>query len=337
MTQNGTPDFGYWDNQVERVRRLTAQLVGSRVDEIAFVKNTSQGLSFVANGLDWKAGDEVLIPDLEFPSNVYPWMNLQRLGVRVRKVRNTKGRYTLPSFEKALSKRTRLISVSSVEFVNGFRQDLSALGALCKKKKILFCVDAIQSLGLIPMDVKKYNIDFLCADGHKWLVGPEGLGFFYCKKNRIPQLKLVSVGWHSIINDHNFSTIDFRLKKSASRFEEGSHNTLSIMALGASIEYLQGIGIGKIGKRVFELTDILMEGLEQMGFSVLSSKEKSDRSGSVLFSVGSPKQNRQLFTRLTKNRILVSLRGPGIRVSPHFYNSEKELEKFFQIVKRRGK
>jgi selenocysteine lyase/cysteine desulfurase len=262
-------------------------------------------------------------------------MNLRRIGVRVRAVRNRDGRYPIGSFEKAIGPRTRLVSVSSVEFVNGFRMDLAALGDLCRERNVLFCVDAIQSLGLIPMDVKKFRIDFLSADGHKWLVGPEGLGLFFCKKDRIPKLNLVSVGWHTVVNDHDFSTIDFRLKRSAGRFEEGSHNTLSILALGASIEYLLGIGIRRIEKRVLELTDRLLDGLERMGYSILSSRETRERSGSLLFSAGSPAENRRLYARLTKHRILVSLRGPGIRVSPHFYNTEGEVETFLRVAKRR--
>lgn len=337
MLREGFTDFTLWDQKVERARGLAARLIGSSPEEVAFVKNTSQGLSFVANGLSWKPGDEVLIPDLEFPSNVYPWMNLKRLGVRVRKVRNRNGRYPLQAFEREMTPKTRLLSVSSVEFVNGFRVDLQGLGNICKRRKILFCVDAIQSLGLIPTDVRRLHIDFLSADGHKWLTGPEGQGIFYCRKGRLDDLNLVTVGWHTVVNDHDFSTIDFRIKPNAARFEEGSHNMLGIVALGAAIEYLLEIGIDRIEKRVIGLTDYLVAGLEKLGFRILSSREPAERSGSLLFTAKNREENGRIFKWLEANRVTASLRGPGIRVSPHFYNTEAELNRFFQILKTAGR
>jgi selenocysteine lyase/cysteine desulfurase len=179
----------------ERVRGQFARLINGDVDEVAFVKNTSEGISIVANGLDWKPGDNVVIPDIEFPANVYPWWNLKRLGVETRMVEAKGGRVLFDDLTEQIDKRTRVVSVSSVECKSGFRNDLNRIGAFCKENNILFCVDAIQSLGVLEMDVKRDNIDFLSADGHKWMLSVEGLGGFYISKNVLEQIYPITVGW----------------------------------------------------------------------------------------------------------------------------------------------
>ncbi len=171
-TNAGAFHYPKWSQQVVEIRRSCARLVHARPEEIAFVKSTSHGLSIVAKGLDWKPGDNVLIYEKEFPSNIYPWLNLQRKGVVVKIIPSRDGRIVIDDIEKLIDSRTRLLSLSSVQYANGFRIDLKKVGGLCRNKNVLFCVDAIQSLGVIPMDVKECNIDFLSADGHKWLLGP---------------------------------------------------------------------------------------------------------------------------------------------------------------------
>ena len=184
-TEEGTANYPEWTKEVERTRSSFAKLIGAGDDEVAFIKNTSEGISIVANGIDWKEGDNVVIPDIEFPANVYPWMNLKSRGVEVRFAKSVRGRVPFEQIRMQVSDRTRVISVSSVEANSGFRNDLAALGEFCKEKDILFCVDAIQSLGVLPMDVKQYQIDFLAADGHKWLLSLEGLGGFYISKEAL--------------------------------------------------------------------------------------------------------------------------------------------------------
>ncbi|SVD46103.1 uncharacterized protein METZ01_LOCUS398957, partial [marine metagenome] len=174
----GTKNYKAWMTEVDRVRKQFARLINGDIDEVAFVKNTSEGISIVANGIDWKTGDNVVIPDIEFPANVYPWWNLKRFGVETRMVKAKDGRILLDDLIGQVDERTRVISVSSVECNSGFRNDLNQIGAFCKERNILFCVDAIQSLGILRMDVKRDNIDFLAADGHKWMLSVEGLGGF---------------------------------------------------------------------------------------------------------------------------------------------------------------
>jgi cysteine desulfurase/selenocysteine lyase len=179
--------FNYprWAQRVAEVRKICAQLINAETDEIAFIKSTSHGLSLVAEGMDLKSGDNVLFCDGDFPSNIYPWIHLKSKGVEVRNISSQGGKILIEDIERLINTWTRLIAVSSVHYANGFRIDLKRLGALCRKKGILLCVDAIQSLGLIPMDVREFNIDFLAADSHKWQLGPEGIGIFYCRKELV--------------------------------------------------------------------------------------------------------------------------------------------------------
>lgn len=321
-----------WNDSVRAVRQDVAGLINASSAEIAFVKNTSHGLSLVAEGVDWSSGDEVIIADQEFPANVYPWLNLKRLGVKVVISRSKKGRLSLEGFKSSVTSRTKLISVSSVEYATGFRNDLAAIGRMCRKQGILFCVDGIQSLGAIPMDVKKFNIDFLAADGHKWLVSPEGTGIFYCRKSLLKKLKLIVVGWNTVRNASNYHKIDYQPKNTAERFEEGSHNLLGIHSLSASIRFLRSIGIDRIEKWNQYLSDLLLEGLKERGYQVISSSLPKERSAIVSFTTGGKLKDKLLLSYIIKNKVIMSLRGEGLRLSPHLYNTPSEIAKFFQLL-----
>ena len=227
-----------WQQQVERVRGLAATLMGARAEEIAFVKNTTEGLCHVANGLRWNAGDNVVITNVEFPANVYPWLNLERRGVEVRWVKEEAGRIPFESLQAAINAKTRLVSISFVEYLSGFRNDLARIGGLCAERGVLFCVDAIQGLGAMPLDVRDAGIHFLSADGHKWLLSPEGAGLFFCDRDALDRLDVSEAGWMAVNDRSNYMAYDFTLRPDATRFECGSLNTLGIHGLGASIELL---------------------------------------------------------------------------------------------------
>lgn len=321
-----------WSNTVNMVRKDIAALLNASPNEIAFIKNTSHGLSLVAGGLDWNPGDNVIVADQEFPANVYPWLNLKKKGVNVITVQSYNGRLVIDKFKNAVNSRTRLISVSSVEYATGFRNDLAAIGRLCRKHKILFCVDAIQSLGAAPMDVKKYKIDFLAADGHKWLVAPEGIGIFYCRQSLLNKLDLILVGWNTVRDASKYDKISFRPKLTAERFEEGSHNLLGIHGLAASIRLLLSIGIERIEQWNLYLTDLLIEGMKERSFRVLSSTIPKDRSAIVSFTSENKSKDKLLFNHFINNNIILSLRGDGIRLSPHLYNTSAETKFFFRIL-----
>jgi selenocysteine lyase/cysteine desulfurase len=333
MAENGVVNESQWLKRAGEVRRLAARLINADPSEIAFIKNTSEGIGFVAEGLDWKPGNNVVLAAEEYPANVYPWMNLRDRGVEARLIPSRGSRIELDDVRARLDARTRLVSLSHVEFASGFRNDLDAVAALCKERGILFCVDAIQGLGVLPLDVQKTPIDFLAADGHKWLLGPEGLGIFFVRRERTETLRPVSVGWHSVVGAWDFSTIDFTLKPNAGRWENGTLNLGGIVALGASLELLLEIGIGNIAQRVLELTDYLCEKLKTAGLEVFSSRRTDDRSGIVSLFVADP---REAVKRCRSEGIVVNSRAGRLRASPHFYNTTEELDRLIAALTQRN-
>ena len=328
--EQGTAHYAEWLKETEIVRTRFAKLINAEPGEVAFIKNTSEGLSIVANGIDWKEGDNVVIPDIEFPANVYPWMNLKRHGVDVRFVKAVRGRVPFEQIIAQVNSRTRVLSISSVEFNSGFRNDLQRIGNFCKEKNIYFCVDAIQSLGVIPMDVKAFNIDFLAADGHKWMLSVEGLGGFYISKEVLEEIHPAVVGWDSVVNPADYGNYDFTLKPDARRFEEGSFNTLSIYAFGAALALLEEAGIEQIEQRVLNLGDHIINRLQERKLKILSSTEPGERSGSICFAGDMDYQH--LASYLRENKVIVSIRDNFVRLSPHFYNTEDEIDRFFFLL-----
>lgn len=328
--EGGAFHYPAWTQRVGEIRRTCARLVNGDASEIAFVKSTSHGLSIVAEGLDWRAGDNLLVYEKEFPSNIYPWMNLQRKGVEVRFIPSRGGRVEIDDIENLIDRKTRLLAVSSVQFVNGFRIDLPRVGELCKRKNILLCVDAIQSLGVLPMDVRTFRIDFLSADAHKWLLGPEGTGIFYCRRELAERIHPPLTGWKSVQNELEFERPRFLLKSDALRFEEGSMNLPGIFGLGAAVALLLEVGIENIENRVLGLGDLIIHEAKRRRFTVLTPGAREERGGNVTFAGGfDPHEVRD---RLRGRGIMVNVRGGGLRVSPHFYNTETEIERFFQAL-----
>jgi cysteine desulfurase / selenocysteine lyase len=329
-TQGGAFHYPAWAQRIVDCRRASAELVNASPEEIAFVKSTSRGLSIVANGLDWQEGDNLLIYEKEFPSNIYPWLNLQRKGVRIKIIPAREGRVFLEDIEQLIDSRTRLLAISSVQFSNGFRIDLQQVGDLCRKRNVLLCVDAIQSLGILPMDVRKYHIDFLSADAHKWLLGPEGIGIFYCRREHCEHLSPPLVGWKSVQNEFDFDHPQFLLKTDALRFEEGSQNLMGILGLNAALGLLAEVGIEVIKQRVLDLGDFILREAEKQGYAVLTPKAREERGGNITLS--GPFNPETVRDSLRNKGIMVNARGGGIRVSPHFYNTEEELLQFFSAI-----
>ena len=329
-TRFGTAHYETWLAGIDQSRKSFARLINAGTDEVAFVKNTSEGLSIVANGLDWKTGDNVVIPDIEFPANVYPWWNLKRLGVETRMVRSVEGRVLFDDLVKQVDARTKLISISSVECNSGFRCELNRIGEFCKERDILFCVDAIQSLGILPMDVKRDHIDFLSADGHKWMLSVEGLGGFYISRDVLEKVYPVTVGWGNMINAADFMNYEFEFRPGAQRFGEGSPNTMSIHAFGAALDLLLETGIENIEKRVMILGNTILEQLHQRGLKVYSSTRPGERSGNIAFVVN--QDISRLYEWMMENKVKLTVRDGLIRLSPHFYNSEDEIFKFFDLL-----
>jgi selenocysteine lyase/cysteine desulfurase len=331
MAENGDAELNQWDRRVEDVRRLFGRLLNTDPLDVAFVKNTSEGIGFVAEGFPWKAGDNVVTAAEEYPSNIYPWMNLAGRGVEVRQIASRGNCIDIDDLRAALDYRTRIVTLSSVEFASGFRNDLDAIGSLCRERGILFFVDAIQSLGVLPLDVSAMPVDFLSADGHKWLLGPEGAGVFYIRRDLVDRLHATGVGWNSVVGCHDFSRIDFRLKPYAGRWESGTLNVAGITALGASLELLFEIGIPTVTARIMELTDYLCEAARRAGVEVFSSRSPGDKSGIV--SLRTPGDPRALVRKCKDRGIIVNQRAGRLRVSPHCYNTYEEVDRLIAMVK----
>ena len=331
-TVNGAVNVESWIETAEICRAAAAQLINADVSEIAFMKNTTQGILIAANGIDWKEGDNVVTTAVEFPANVYPWWSLkERFGVETRMVPEHDGRINLDDLVAFIDDRTRAVTISHVEFASGFRNDVNVIGEICNEHNIWFVVDAIQSLGVIEVDVKSCNIDILAADGHKWLLAPEGAAIFYCAKDKLDRLINTNVGWSSVVNPREFLNYDLTQKLDATRFEEGSYNTTGIYGLNAAIDLLFDVGISTIEEHVLELTSKLIVGLEDKGYPVTTPKDDAERAGIVIFesNTNTPEKIVEL---LQDNNIVTADRGSGVRVSPHFYNTETEIERLLKVL-----
>lgn len=323
----GARDYPRWSRLELALRgQLQTLLNAPSKTDIALVKNTSEALSFVAAGLDWQPGDEVLTSDEEFPSNRIPWEALAAQGVKLVTV-NLKGADPEHALVAAMNERTRLLTISSVQYASGLRMDLRKLGQACRARGILFCVDAIQSLGALPFDVQAADCDFAMADGHKWLLGPEGLGVFYCRREVRDQLKLTQYGWHMVEDMGNYDRLDWQPAISARRFEAGSPNTLAQHALSASLELLLDTGMDNVWAALEERVDYLIEALNaRPEIRILSPTDPGRRSGIVTFAVEGADQ-RQLFESLKRQGVVCAQRGGGIRWAPHFYTTRATLDR----------
>jgi len=325
--------FNTWLDSEKHVRELARDLVGARhSSDIALLKNTSEGLSMVAHGFPWKPGDSVVISDQEFPSNRVVWESLADKGVEVRRV-------SLPcpgDLENALidatDSSTRLLSISSVQFASGLKADLQRLGELCKQRDIAFCVDAIQGLGVFPHDVQAMNIDFLVADGHKWLLSPEGLGVFYCAPEWRDRLQLHEYGWRMLEDPFDMMKQDWQPVSTAQRFECGTQNSMGIVAMEQSLSLLLEIGIDEIWKRVQERTELLFELIDaQADLRLISCKAKDRYAGITVFKHNNI-PDRDLYEKLSGSNVLCAMRGGGIRFSPHFYIPLDSLNQAIDIA-----
>ncbi|MBX5321088.1 MAG: aminotransferase class V-fold PLP-dependent enzyme [Candidatus Bathyarchaeota archaeon] len=316
-------------------KSLFAKLIGAKPEEIALVENTSVGLNIAANVLHYPPGSKVVTTDLEYPSVVYPWLR-KSLGVKVQYVKNVDGKILLEDVEKAVDDKTVAVAVSHVEYVNGFRNDLKALSEIAHEHGAILIVDAIQSAGVIPIDVKRDNVDFLTAACYKWLLGPAGAAYLYVKEELIREFEPPYVGWASV-NQEVFETIDFwdiwslRLSENASRFEVGTPSTVSFVGAAEAIKMLLEFGIQNIENRVIKLTDRLMESAKALGFELQTPEEKPYRSGIVNIKTD---KAQQIVRELREKDIVVSARAHGIRVSPHFYNTEKEIDTLVDVINK---
>ncbi len=319
-----------WEARTEAIREAAARLLGAASDEIAFVASTSDGLSSLATALDWKPGDSVVAVDGEFPANIYPWWALRRLGVDTRLAPIVDGRVTVDAIAAFVDRSTRVVSVSAVDFATGQRRPLAAIGELCRARGILFCVDGIQALGALRVDVERDGIDALAADGHKWLCAPEGCGVLYLSRRWLDRLTPQRVGWKSVVDASRYLPYHFELKADAQKFECGSANFLAIHALGAAIDLVLDRDVDAIERRVLELTERLRAELAARGFVLVSPGAASERSGITTFMTDEAPD--AVVRRLRAARVLASPRGGGVRLSPHFYCNDDDVARCLEVL-----
>ena len=305
-------------------RELAAKLVGSSAENIAYILNTSVGVSMVAHGITWRAGDNVLVPDMEFPSNYLVWQQLSEQGVELRHIKSHNGRILPEAVEAAIDSRTRVVTLSHVQYYNGYLCDMVGIGEVCKRHGCLFVVDGTQSIGAMTIDVQAAHIDALIVSAHKWMLGPTGIGFMALSDEALAQLKVRSVGWLSVADPFDFSR-EKLLLGSAERFEPGSENGAGRYGLVARLRQIDTLGAHAIEARVLALTDRLCDGLEANGFRVISPRLAGEKSG-IVNAVHDEVSAEILMQRLTKHNIAASLRSGGVRISPHYYNSEDEID-----------
>jgi selenocysteine lyase/cysteine desulfurase len=322
-----------WADTERQLRGQLAHLINApSADDIALQKNTSEALSVIAFGFPWQVGDNVVIAAEEFPSNRIVWEALADRGVSVRQVEL--GAETDPeaALERACDARTRLLSISSVQYASGLRLDLVRLGDICRSRDIAFCVDAIQGLGAVVHDVQAMHADFLVADAHKWLLGPEGIAVFYCSARWRDRLRLHEYGWHMVEDPDNFDRRTWRVAASARRFECGSPNRVGIHGLAASLSLLTEIGIAEIERRIAERAAYIVEAISRRAaLEPISAPDPRRRAGIVTFRHRGTDALR-LWHHLTARNVVCAVRAGGVRFSPHFYVPLSQLADAFDAI-----
>ncbi|MEN8106815.1 MAG: aminotransferase class V-fold PLP-dependent enzyme [Pseudomonadota bacterium] len=330
----GSTHYPRWVKTEQTLREQLQRLINAESStEIALLKNTSEALSLVAYGLPWQQGDNVVISNQEFPSNRIVWESLAKYGVDTLAADITHSDAPEAAIIDRINDHTRLVSVSSVQYGTGLKLDLEQIGTACRERDILFCVDAIQSLGAVNFDAQACHADFVMADGHKWMLGPEGIALFYCRRDVMDRLDLKQYGWHMVEDYGNFANSDWEAARSARRFECGSPNMTGIHALHASLSLIEEVGITTIERLVLENSRFMIDHLHQHkeSFELITPANDNRHTGIVTFR---PRNEtpESLFDRLIAAQVSCALRGGGVRFSPHYYTPRKHLVKALALL-----
>jgi cysteine desulfurase/selenocysteine lyase len=324
---NSSLHYAEWLETCEALRRATARLINSSPSEIALLKNTSEGLATVAMGLPWNAGDKIVCFREEFPANQYPWQRLEAKGVKIEWLSAAD---PLDRIDAA-AKGARLLALSFVQFLTGHRADLNAIGEICHRRGAIFVVDAIQGLGVFPLDVRAAKIGALAADGHKWMFGPEGSAIFYISPELQEQVEPVEFGWTNTANYSDYGRRDLTLRPDAGRYECGTLNTIGCYGLRAALDFILEVGVERIGPKVQALGDRIAEGVRGRGYEVLGQRTPENGAGIVSFRKGGI-DSAAIVARLAGNRIITAARAGWVRASPHFYITEEEIETLLALL-----
>lgn len=322
-----------WWGEIDRIRASAAALINAEPDEIAFIKNTSEGVSTLAGGMTFEPGDRIVSAAMEYPANVYPWMETaRRTGAELLLLPSdtTPDGHPIVSMAKLLAAadhpRTKLLSISHVQYTTGQRMDLAAIGAFCRQRNIVFHVDAIQSLGALPMDVKSMQIDCLSSGSHKWLLAAQGSGIFFIRRELQDRVRPVLLGAISVVDWQNFGQLDFTLRPDSGRYESGSSNLVGIFALGAAIGLLTDVTIDAISARIEQVTNRLIEGLTTKKYEIASPRSHGQWSGIVSFTAPNLNLARVCAALHKDHSIEILVREGRLRSSPHFYNTDAQID-----------
>ncbi|HET6850799.1 MAG TPA: aminotransferase class V-fold PLP-dependent enzyme [Pyrinomonadaceae bacterium] len=333
VNENGSANYRGWLAVKEQARQLLANLLGARPEQVAFVRNTSDALSTVANGLAWKPGDNIVTFNREFPSNIYPWLRLRdAFGVEVRMCEERAGRIDPADFERLVDQRTRVVAISHVQYASGFRTDLERLGRLARQHDALFVVDAIQALGVIPVDVDAELIDVAAGGGHKWLLSPEGVGYLYLSDRARERVQPTLVGWVSVPDPDDYLNFEQGWKRGALAWETGTGPASLFYGFKASLELLSQLGVQNIANYLEELTDHLCDGLRARNYEVVSSRAPGEKSQIVCMVPHKGSSALDLYIHLSERNIITAPRNDRLRISPHLYNTATEVDEFIKAL-----
>ena len=327
----------YWTDvgMVKAWREAVQQLINAESpDRISFQVNTTEALNIIASGLPWKSGDRVLLNDAEFPANIYPYLNLKQSGVEIDLLLADRGVFTPETVAGALTPRTRLLALSAVQFLSGYRADLEGIGELCRRHGVVFAVDGIQAVGGIRIDVQTMRIDALAAGAQKWQMSPQGTGFLYLTEELQQRIHQAHLGWLSVNDPWEFRDLSQPLASSARRYEGGSLNMSGIHATCAAITTLLEFGPAAIEEHVLAITGRMLEAFEAIdGIDIVTPRQENRRAGIVTISAGDREASGQLFDHLRQQSMIAAVREGLVRFSPHFYNSPEEVDRIADAVR----
>ncbi|HSE23010.1 MAG TPA: aminotransferase class V-fold PLP-dependent enzyme [Pyrinomonadaceae bacterium] len=325
--KNGSLNFRDWLGIKESARGLLSQLLNARPEQVAFTRNTSDGLSTVANGLRWRSGDNIVTFKNEFPSNIYPWLRLtQTAGVELRTCDEHNGRIDLDELTGLVNQQTRIIAISHVQFASGFRVDLERLGTLARKHDALLVVDTIQALGVVPTDVQGQLIDVAAGGGHKWLLSPEGTGYLFLSDRARERIEPTLVGWVSVPHPEDHFNWDQGWNEGALAWETGTGPAALFYGLEASLRLIRYQGVRRIQKYLKELTDYFCSQLDLRSYEIVSSRLENEQSQIVCIRHKGGIPAMELYSRLKQGRIITAPRGDRLRIAPHFYNNHEDID-----------
>jgi len=333
VRENGSLNYRRWLAVKEEARKLLADLLGARPEQVAFVRNTSDGLSTVANGLTWQSGDNIVTFSHEFPSNIYPWLRIRDVfGVEVRMCEERGGRIDPAELESLIDQNTRVVAVSHVQYGSGFRMDLKRLGRVARQHDALLVVDVIQALGVIPTNVEEEFIDVAAGGGHKWLLTPEGVGYLYLSDRARERIQPTLVGWVSVPNPEDYFNFEQGWNRGALAWETGTGPTSLMHGFKASLELLNRFGGQSIANYLSELTDYLCGRLKAKNYEVVSSRAPAEKSPIVCINPRQGQSAMGLYAHLKQRNIITAPRADRLRIAPHLYNTASEIDELIKAL-----